>query len=71
VSDERLPEFRSQKGMARASGHGRAFTSHHDMTNQDITIKDSIVILGMHADETMGRAQQSKKLLDDIDRLQK
>ena len=46
MSDERLPELRSQKGTARASGHGRAFTSHRDMANQDITITESIVVFG-------------------------
>ena len=71
MSDERLPEFRSQKSTARASGHGRAFTSHRDMANQEITITDSIVVFSVRAEETMERAQQSKELLDAIGRLEK
>jgi hypothetical protein len=71
MSDERLPEFRLQKGTARASGHGRAFTSYRDMANQDITIRESIVVFGARAEETMERVQHSKELLDAIGRLEK
>ena len=70
MSDEHLPELRSQKGTARASGHGRAFTSHRDMANQDITITGSIVVFGARVEETMERVQHSEELLDAIRRLE-
>ena len=58
---------------ASASGHGQALVSQRDMMNQDITIKDSFVLVlaTQHADEALGRAQYAKKLLDEIDELKR
>lgn len=53
-----------------ASGHGQAYTSQRDMTNQDITIKDSVVVVVMRrVEETMERVQYAETLRDGVDEL--
>ena len=57
------------QAKASASGHGYALTSQRDMTNQNITIKDSVVFLTQRVEETQDRAQHVEKLLEEIDEL--
>lgn len=55
-----------------ASDHGRAYAAQHDMSNQEITIKDSFVlVVTRRVEETMERAQHAENLLGGVDELKK
>lgn len=71
MTDEWQPgETRSVK--ASASGHGQAYTSQRDMTNQEITIKDSVIlVVTRRAEETIEREQHAENLLSGVDELKK